>query len=63
MEHFFDCVTFLADGSTVSTIEACASASEAMARASAWRAIGTKAEAYLKVIDLDRLEVYHFPLQ
>lgn len=62
MTHQFKCIVYLADGKHISQVEPCESASEAMERAKAWRTLGHKAEAYLEVIDLERLEIHHYPL-
>ena len=59
----FICSVFLADGKHISQTEVCGTASEAMARATAWRKNGHKAQAYLQVIDLDTLEIKHLPLE
>lgn len=63
MIHQFQCIVYLADGKHISQVEPCDSASEAMERASAWRTLGHIAEAYLQVADLERLEIYHYPLK
>ena len=57
MIHSFQCVTLLADGRTVSSVEVYDTAFEAMARASAWRAVGDLAYAQVVVIDLTSLVV------
>lgn len=62
MRHQFTCVVFLADGKHISQTEVCNNASEAMERAEKWRAVGHIAQAYLEAIDLDNLEIHHFPL-
>lgn len=59
----YECWTYLADGLRVSTQEQCENATEARARAKAWQNIGTKAQAYKVVVNLDALEVYHLPLK
>ena len=55
------CFTYTADD-CVSANEQCDNAETAIARANAWRAIGTKATAYRMVLDCETLEVYHYPL-
>ena len=62
MKHQFTCVVFLADSKHISQTEVCDTASEAMERAAKWRAVGHIAQAYLEVLNLDLLEIYHFPL-
>lgn len=62
MKHQFTCVVFLADGKHISQTEVCDTASEAIERAAKWRAVGHIAQAYLEVLNLDLLEIYHFPL-
>ena len=62
MVHQFVCLVFLADGKHVSQTEVCETASEAIRRAAKWRALGHTAQAYLGVIDLNSLEIRHFPL-
>ncbi len=62
MKHQFTCIVFLADGKHISQTEVCDTASEAIERAAKWRAVGHIAQAYLEVFDLDKLEIYHFPL-
>ena len=62
MNHCFVCIVFLADGKHVSQNEVCDTASEATERATKWRALGHKAQAYLEVFDLNTLEIHHFPL-
>lgn len=59
----FICVVFIADGKHISQTEVCDTASEAMERAEKWCAVGNIARAYLEVIDLDNLEIHHFPLE
>ena len=54
MIHSFQCITLLGDGA-VSGVEVFDTALEAMARASAWRAVGDKAYAQVTVIDTDSL--------
>ena len=51
MFHSFQCITLLADGRTVSGVEVCDTALEAIARASDWRAVGDQAYAQVLVID------------
>ena len=62
MKHHFVCIVYLADGKHISQYEFCDSASEAMERATKWRAIGGKAQACLQAVDTDNCEIYHFPL-
>lgn len=62
MKHQFICVVFLANGKHISQTEVCDTATEAMERAKAWRAVGHIAQAYLRAFDLDSLEICHFPL-
>lgn len=59
----YKCIVFLADGKRISQVEVCESASEAMARASAWRNLGHIAEAFHEIIDLGRGEIHHYPLK
>ena len=56
------CNTYIADGKTISAVETCDTANEAIKRAEKWRAIRTKANAYKVVVDTDLCEVYHYPL-
>ena len=63
MTNQFVCIVFLADGKHISQTEVCDTASEAMERAEKWCALGHIAQAYLEVVDLERLEIYHFPLK
>ena len=62
MPHQFQCIVYLADGLHVSQVEPCETASEAMERAAAWTRLGHKAEAYLMVVDCEKGEIYHYPL-
>jgi hypothetical protein len=62
MYQSFKCIVFLGDGKRISQVEPCDTASEAIRRASAWRTLGHKAEAYLEVIDIERREVHNYPL-
>ena len=63
MPSQFQCIVYLADGLHISQVEPCESASEAMERAAAWTRLGHKAEAYLTVVDYERLEIYQYPLK
>ncbi len=56
------CITYIADGKTISAVETCDTANEAIERAEKWRAIRTKANAYRVVVDYETLEIYHYPL-
>jgi hypothetical protein len=62
MFHSYKCIVFLADGKHISQAEVCESASEAMTRAEAWTTLGHIARAYLEVVDVDRGEIYDYPL-
>ena len=62
MTNQFVCIVFLADDKHISQVETCETASEAITRAKQWCALGHIARAYLEVVDLERLEIYHFPL-
>jgi hypothetical protein len=54
--------TYIADGKTISSIETCDTANEAIARAEKWRAIRTKATAYKVVLDLTTYNLDRIPL-
>lgn len=49
----FQCVTYIADGKRISAIETCATKEEAIARAQAWRKVGTKAVAQALMMDME----------
>ena len=53
------CRTYIADGKTVSAFEVCSTNEEAIARATAWRAIGTKADAVEVLYDWGKGEVVY----
>lgn len=59
----FQCIVYLADGLHISQIEPCETASEAMERAAAWVCLGEKAEAYLTIVNCEKLEIYRYPLK
>lgn len=54
--------TYISDGKTISSIETCDTANEAIARAEKWRAVRTKATAYRVEINLDSYELNRIPL-
>ena len=54
--------TYIADGKTISSIETCNTANEAIARAEKWRAVRTQATAYRVEINLDSYELNRIPL-
>lgn len=62
MYTMYECVVYLADGKHVSQHERCESAAEAKERAGKWRALGHKARAFRVVVDLQKMEMYHRPL-
>ena len=53
------CRTYITDGKTVSAFEVCATNEEAVARATAWRAIGTKADAVEVFYDFGKGEMVY----
>lgn len=58
----FVCITYIADGQHASTTTHYPTAEKAMAKAEAWRAVGTKANAYRVEINTELCEMYHYPL-
>ena len=54
--------TYIADGKTISSIETCDTANEAIARAEKWRAVRSKATAYKVVINLTTYDIDRIPL-
>ena len=58
LQHInFGCRTYIADGKTISAFELCATAEEAVERATAWKAIGTQAEAVEVLYDWGKGEM------
>ena len=58
LQHInFGCRTYIADGKTISAFEPCTTAEEAIARATAWKAVGYKAEAVEVLYDWDKGEM------
>lgn len=58
----FMCMTYIADGKTISTTECFGTSAEAKAKAKAWSDLGHKAEAVAFVVDLATSEVGYRPL-
>ena len=54
--------TYIADGKTISSVETCNTANEAIARAEKWRAVRSKATAYKVVINLTTYDIDRIPL-
>ena len=54
--------TYIADGKTISSIETCDTANEAIARAEKWRAVRTKATAFRVVMNLTTYHLDRIPL-
>ena len=54
--------TYISDGKTISSIETCDTANEAIARAEKWRAIRTKATAFRVVMNLTTYHLDRIPL-
>lgn len=59
----YQCITYIADGNHISAVETCASREEAIARAQAWRAVGTKAKAQALVMDMEGCDFFTIPLE
>ena len=58
LQHInFGCRTYIADGKTISAFEPCTTAEEAVKRATAWNAVGTKAEAVEVLYDWGKREM------
>ena len=59
----YQCITYIADGKHISATETYASREEAIARAQAWRAIGTKARAQALMIDMEGYDFWTIDLE
>ena len=59
----YQCITYIADGKRISATEICASREEAITRAQAWRAIGTKAKAQALMMDMEGYNFWTIDLE
>lgn len=59
----YQCITYIVDGKRISTVETVNSKEEAITRAQAWRAIGTKARAQALVMDMEGYDFYTIDLE
>lgn len=59
----YQCITYIADDKRIGAVETCASREEAITRAQAWRAIGTKAKAQALVMDMEGCDFWTIDLE
>ena len=63
MTTIYQVITYIADGKRISAVETVNSREEAIARAQAWRAVGTKARAQALVMDMEGYDFYTIDLE
>ena len=59
----YQCITYTGDGKRIGAVETCTSREEAITRAQAWRAIGTKARAQALVMDMEGCDFWTIDLE
>ena len=59
----YQCITYIADGKRISTVETVGTREEAIARAQAWRKIGTKARAQALMMDMEGCDFWTIDLE
>lgn len=59
----YQCITYIADGKRIGAVETVSTREEAIARAQAWRAIGTKARAQALMMDMEGYDFWTIDLE